>query len=80
MKREILETVFPDAKGEYREGQHDNSWSAGLKDHKSGNTWQINMWHGEFWAEKIINNDWVKCNPIPIKAILLLAKYENQPK
>ena len=80
MKREILEAVFPNIKGEYTEdlSLEMPDWNVGFV--SSGNVYQVAFLNGKFSAQTLIKGDYTPGLPIPIKAILLLAEYENQPK
>ncbi len=78
MRREILEAVFPCASGEYSESElNRGGWKAEID---GGDiAWRVGVLYGEFFATEF---HYLKAKPIsdiPIKAILLLAKYiENE--
>ena len=75
MKREILEAQFPGIDGVYEEKQTDRGWSAVFT--TKFFDYMIRMIDGEFSASIIPTKPHVN---IKLKAILLLAEHENQPK
>lgn len=76
MKREILEATFPGITGEYSESVESRGWWAAFQN--KCDIYQILVLNKKFLAQSLVNGKYEKCNPIPLKAISLLAKYIDE--
>lgn len=80
MKREILETIFPEAKGEYTDVEWDGNYMCYIKGEF---IWRTCFYEGRFSATKFLDSageNEERVESLPIKAIHLISQYENQPK
>lgn len=73
MRREILEAVFPKRKGKYEESEFPQGWYCAFVN--GSDVYQAIVIDGKFSAQTLIDGVYDKNIPIPLKAIVLLAKY-----
>ena len=79
MKRAILEAVFPCAIGEYSESEFtEGGWKAEIDG--GDMAWRVGVLYGDFFATQFQCLKPKQISDIPIKAIHLISKYENQSK